>query len=273
MTNLTDYRRSAVTIWIAGDAPLIPAYVHASRRWNGFAIPLFRIEDIARHRDALDKLFEATHEDDLVLTWTDEGLPSIVDPHAIDDGDYVARVVIDGETFIDIGGGSFTWEEADDESLGSYADEAALDHDVASLVEDALLAPLRPSGVGDEAAKRSIARAVRPEKTRTEFAAPDFDTYASDETVRIEFHDVASFDRFIAVMPDDKALALLGELAETLVRAGRPRIASLAKAVVALVVEDGDEQNASASTTRPPIQAFASDEYDEARRSGTLPEA
>lgn len=116
------YRTGTVAI---EDYGTLPAFLpEDDRHWNGFALPLFDPATIAEHRDALGEIFPADEGNDeaLVLTWNGDR-PSIVDPQYADDedgGEYVTDLVIDGETYLSIGSGSFVWSEVDED-----ADEVA----------------------------------------------------------------------------------------------------------------------------------------------------
>lgn len=107
------YRTGFVTL--ESEASL-PAFLpEDNRRWNGFALPIFDPAVIAEHRETLGQMFPADpgNEDALVLTW-DGDRPSIVDPQYADDpdgGEYVQDTVIDGVTYLSVGGGAFVWSE------------------------------------------------------------------------------------------------------------------------------------------------------------------
>ncbi len=117
-TTPTGYREGLVTIDVERGIPaVIPA-----ERWNGWAMPLFdpAIFADAENRSVLEEIFpkDDRFEDALVLTWNGDR-PSIIDPQYADDvdgGEYVSEVVIDGQTFLSIGSGSFVWSEWEDEA-------------------------------------------------------------------------------------------------------------------------------------------------------------
>lgn len=117
-----EYRRGQVTIDSADDIQhVIPCWIHATMTWNGFMLPIFTAEDIASARADIDAIFAAEDDnpDAMRLSWSEAGIPSLIDPmyapggeYASDDwdGEQVSTVEVDGETMYRIGEG-FVWQE------------------------------------------------------------------------------------------------------------------------------------------------------------------
>ncbi|WP_424468021.1 hypothetical protein [Pseudoclavibacter helvolus] len=102
------YRPARVTMHVDDYSPesILPAYLPAPwRGWNGWELPVFDLATLARHHDALRRLFPAGG---LVLTFDEHGHPSITDPDNPEDGDLVNRTEDNRAT---LGYASFTWEE------------------------------------------------------------------------------------------------------------------------------------------------------------------
>ena len=95
------YRRSAVRITFDEGTPTIPAYVHETEDWNGFAIVLFEREDLIAHADALRAMFVDDYpvpDEGIRLTFDADGFPSIVEAEYPEAGDIVRPVEIGGRT-------------------------------------------------------------------------------------------------------------------------------------------------------------------------------
>lgn len=117
-----EYRRGRVTIDSWDEAQhVIPCWIHATMTWNGFMLPLFTREDIAEARAEIQAIFDGGDDnpDAMRLTWSEDGIPSLIDPqyapggeYASDDwdGEQVSTVEVDGETLYQIGEG-FVWQE------------------------------------------------------------------------------------------------------------------------------------------------------------------
>ncbi|WP_136057257.1 hypothetical protein [Microbacterium sp. K24] len=96
---------------ILGESDRMPAFLPTDgRTWNGFALPIFDRAEIAANREVLATMFPVDEAlpDDMVLSWNGDR-PSVIDPE-YPENDEVQDVVIDGRTYLGIGGG-FVWEE------------------------------------------------------------------------------------------------------------------------------------------------------------------
>ncbi|PPG43748.1 hypothetical protein C5C17_00495 [Pseudoclavibacter sp. RFBA6] len=102
------YRPARVTMYVDDYSPesIIPAWLPEPwRHWNGWALPVFDLDVLATHQDALRRLFPA---DGATLTFNEHGHPCIILDDAPEDGDQVERLDDDRAT---IGYASMVWQE------------------------------------------------------------------------------------------------------------------------------------------------------------------
>lgn len=110
------------------DLPSIPGFVRRQghgvdwsndrgqvwTHWNGAEMPVFRLNDLVAHKDELARLFPGDWEDGVRVEWEGDTVKvwSLNWDHVSGESEveiYNESFEIDGERFVEIGSGCFTW--------------------------------------------------------------------------------------------------------------------------------------------------------------------